>query len=54
MKKDVVLNEEIIDKAKELSKKYGKNEKYVLLLFKICLDFKINSCNELIQKFLEE
>lgn len=52
--KDVVLNEEIIDKIKELSRKYGKNEKYVLLLFKICLDFKVNNCNELIQNFLEK
>lgn len=55
MEKDVVLDEKIIDKKiKELSKGYSKNEKYVLLLFRICLDFNINNCDEEILKFLEK
>ena len=63
MEKDVVLNEikyelyyneTIMEEVREFSTKYKKNEKYVLLLFKICLDFKVNNCDELIQKFLEE
>lgn len=61
--KDVVLNEikdelnlkeRIAKEVKELSFKYCKSEKYVLLLYKICLDFNVNNCNEEIVKFLEK
>lgn len=46
--KDVILNE-----VKKLSKKYNKTEKFMQLLTKICLDFKIYNYKEEIESFLK-
>lgn len=46
--KDVVLNE-----VKKISKKYNRSEKFVILLTKICLNFKIYNYEETIEKFFK-
>lgn len=48
--KYVILNEA----KKELSKEYNKTEKFIQLLTKICLDFKIYNYKEEIKNFLEK
>lgn len=51
--KEKLKKKEVLDeKVKELSFKYCKNEKYILLLYKICLDLNVNDCNKTIEKFL--
>ena len=48
--KDVVLNEV----KKELSKEYNRRENFIKVLTKICLDFKIYNCKEVISDFLKQ
>lgn len=48
--KDVVLDETV----EELSKKYNRSEKFIKLLTKICVKFKINNYKETIKNFLTE
>lgn len=47
---DIVLDEVV----KELSKKYNRSEKFIKLLTKICVKFKINNYKETIKNFLTE
>ena len=48
--KDVVLNEV----KKELSKEYNRRENFIKVLTKICLDFTIYNCKEVISDFLKQ
>lgn len=49
-KKEVILNNE----EEKIIKKYNKTEKFIILLKKICIDFKTDNCKKEIERFLEK